>query len=109
MDLWIEKHSLLSVFEKTPTSLSLVNIIRSAWAASMAHADDDAALRRLLCVDGQVQLQEPVTSTGGKRQEDWHGAKVKGGSVVVTSYGLLQLGGTSRYSNLVPADVGTKI
>ena len=65
----------------------------------MAHADDDAALRRLLCVDGQVQLQEPVTSTGGKRQEDWHGAKVKGGSVVSTSYGLLQLGGTSRYSN----------
>ena len=37
----------------------------------MAHADDDAALRRLLCVDGQVQLQEPVTSTEGKRQEDW--------------------------------------
>jgi len=67
----------------------------------MAHTDDDAALRRLLCVDGQVQLQEPVASTGGKRQEDWHGAKVKDG--------LLQRGGTSRYSNLVPADAGTKI
>ena len=100
MDLWIDFHTHCLVYLKRHQRVCPLLTQFDQPGHEMAHTDDDAALRRLLCVDGQVQLQEPVISTGGNAR--------KIGSVVLTSYGLLQLR-DFQILKLVPADAGTKI